>query len=218
MGDSESREMYLKSIFELEDGGEPVPVSLVAKRLGFSSVSATEMMKRLESNSLVVHSPYKGYALSAKGRKRAASVVRRQRLWGRFLGDHLGIPWAEIYDFACSLEHATNSKVTEALAEFLGHPEKCPHGNTIPEADGHCEADEGEALSEAGLGKRVRIERIAQPETALCDYLAERKLLPGAILSTIEQAPFNGPLTVAMEGKEIALGREMAARIFVVGV
>ena len=49
MPESESREMYLKSIYEIADGEEPVAVSLLAKRMGVSPVSATEMVKRLRS-------------------------------------------------------------------------------------------------------------------------------------------------------------------------
>ncbi len=215
MSDSESREMYLKSIFELKVGEEPVAVSSIAQRLGVSSVSATEMMKRLEQNGLVIHTPYKGYDLSAEGRKRALVVVRKQRLWERFLVDHLGIAWEQLYDFSCSLEHATHSQVTEALANFLDHPTHCPHGNPIPGPDGEYAENTYRPLSEIDLDQQVRIERVVQPESALCDYLAARGLTPGATLVTIEQAPYNGPLTVDLNGQQIALGREIAARIFV---
>ena len=64
MPKSESREMYLKSIYEIADGEEPVAVSLIAKRMGVSPVSATEMVKRLEKhpNKLVLHSDNKEYS------------------------------------------------------------------------------------------------------------------------------------------------------------
>ena len=60
MPETESREMYLKSIYEIADGEEPVAVSLLAKRMGISPVSATEMVKRLETAHLIIHTPYKG--------------------------------------------------------------------------------------------------------------------------------------------------------------
>ncbi|MCJ7714989.1 MAG: metal-dependent transcriptional regulator [Anaerolineales bacterium] len=133
---SESKEMYLKSIFELAEGEEPVAVSLLAKRVGVSPVSAAEMVKRLEESKLIVHTLYKGVALTDTGLQRALIVVRRQRLWGRFLADHLKITWSQIYDISCRLEHATDETVTEALAEFLGNPTTCPHGHPIPDANG----------------------------------------------------------------------------------
>ena len=215
MADSESREMYLKSIYELESDGEPVAVSSVAKRLGVSSVSATEMVKRLVDYDLVKHTPYKGVELTAEGRKRALSVVRRQRLWGRFLTDHLNIPWDQVYDFACSLEHATDAMVTEALADFLEHPATGPHGNPIPEVDGSIKERPSVPLNEMELHQEVEVVRIDRPETTLCGYLAERGILPGTVMNLVDEAPYNGPFTVMVGEQEIALGREIAARVFV---
>ena len=212
---SESREMYLKTIYELENGDTPVPVSLIAERLGVSAVSAMEMVKRLEGNELVVHTPYKGVELTKNGRLRALSVVRRQRLWGRFLADQLQIPWEYVYDFACRLEHATDDAVTEALAKFLGHPKICPHGSPIPDTDGVVEPLNDVPLNEVAIGKLGRVTRIDRPETTLCTYLVERGLLPGASFLLEDEAPYNGPLSLRIEEREVAIGREIAGRIYV---
>lgn len=216
MADSESREMYLKSIYELEEDDGLVAVSNLAKRMGVSTVSATEMVKRLEEQALVAHTPYKGVALTEEGRLRALVVIRRQRLWGRFMADHLNIRWAQIYDLSCRLEHATDATVTEALADFLGHPETCPHGNPIPKADGSIASDSAAPLVEFKIGQEVKVIRIDQPETTLCNYLEDRNILPGVSFELVDEAPYNGPITVRLaKGEEIALGREISARIFV---
>jgi len=215
MPESESREMYLKSIYEISDGEEPVAVSLLAKRMGVSPVSATEMVKRLEAGDLIIHTPYKGVALTESGLYRALIVVRRQRLWGRFLADHLNIPWAQVYDLSCRLEHATDAAVTEAMAEFLGHPTICPHGHPIPDADGNINIPPAFPLNEISCEVKVEIIRIDQPELILCEYLEERGMLPGTLLKIVDEAPYNGPFTVEIDGKEIALGREISSRIMV---
>jgi DtxR family Mn-dependent transcriptional regulator len=215
MPDSESSEMYLKSIYELSNGENLVPVSLLAKRLGVSPVSATEMVKRLEKQDLITHTPYKGVRLTEQGLIRALIVVRRQRLWGRFLTDHLKIPWSQVYDLSCRLEHATDATTTEALADFLGHPNYCPHGHSIPDSNGQMEDREAFPLNEISCEVQVEVMWIEQPELTLCEYLEERDIFPGTILKIIDEAPYNGPYTVALNGKEIALGREISARIFV---
>ena len=215
MADSESREMYLKTIYELEADDEPVAVSLIAGRLGVSAVSATEMVKRLEESELVIHTPYKGVELTPTGRSRALSVVRRQRLWGRFLSDQLNIPWEYVYDFACRLEHATDDAVTEALAEFLGHPEVCPHGSPIPAADGTVAEPEDIQLNQVPVGQTGRVTRIDRPESTLCTYLVDRGLLPGVEFRLEDEAPYNGPYTLRIGEREVAIGREIAARIYV---
>ena len=111
---SESTEMYLKAMVELSDR-EMVGIGRLAERLRVTSVSANEMVRRLSEQGLVKHTPYKGVALTKKGREAACNVLRRQRLWECFLYDHLKIEWALVYEFACSLEHATGPEVTEAL-------------------------------------------------------------------------------------------------------
>ena len=207
--------MYLKSIYELSDGDDPVAVSLLAKRLGVSPVSATEMVKRLEAGQLIKHTPYKGVALTHSGQQRALIVVRRQRLWGRFLADHLKIPWSQVYDISCRLEHATDDAVTDSLADFLGNPTICPHGHPIPDANGMVEIPPAFPLNEISCEVEVEIIRIDQPELILCEYLEERGMLPGTNVKIVDEAPFNGPFTVEMNGKEIALGREISGRILV---
>jgi DtxR family Mn-dependent transcriptional regulator len=214
MPESESREMYLKSIYELSAAGdELVPVSLLAKRLGVSPVSASEMVKRLESYGAITHTPYKGVALTKDGLRRALIVIRRQRLWGRFLADELKIPWSQVYELSCRLEHATDASVTEALAKYLGHPTTCPHGHPIPDPQGKIEIKPTTPLNEIEFDLEVQIIRIDQPELILCEHLEERGLLPGAHLEIIDEAPFNGPLTLKVNNDEISLGREISSRI-----
>lgn len=215
MPKSESREMYLKSIYELTEGDDLVAVSLLAKRVGVSPVSATEMVKRLEGQKLIIHTPYKGVELTKKGLQRSLIVIRRQRLWGRFLADHLNIPWPQVYELSCRLEHATDAAVTEALAEFLNHPNTCPHGHPIPDANGQVEEVTAFPLNEISCEVEVEVIKIEQPELPLCEYLEERGIFPGTILKITDEAPYNGPYTVELDDTEIALGREISARIFV---
>jgi DtxR family Mn-dependent transcriptional regulator len=215
MPESESREMYLKSIYELANGEELVPVSLLAKRMGISPVSAAEMVKRLEEHDLINHTPYKGVALTGSGLHRALIVIRRQRLWGRFLADHLKIRWSQVYDISCRLEHATDAEVTEALAAFLGYPAICPHGHPIPDADGNVADQPAMPLNEADFEIEVEVIRINQPELTLCEHLEEKGIFPGTILIVIDEAPYNGPYTLLLDDHEITLGREISNRILV---
>jgi DtxR family Mn-dependent transcriptional regulator len=213
MAESESTEMYLKSIFELGEQGEPVPISNIAQRLGVSSVSANEMIKRLAERDMVVHTPYKGVELSPSGKQRAVIVLRRHRLWERFLVDHLGIPWADAHDPACRMEHVTPNEVADALDIFLGNPKTCPHGNPIPTSDGKLETPDTTRLSELAIGQAGTVSYIYPEETILLEYLAERRLFPGAAISVEDLAPYNGPLTLLVDGEEVILGREVAAHL-----
>jgi len=210
---SESTEMYLKAMSEL--GDREVAIARLAERLRVTTVSANEMMKRLGEQGLVSHMPYKGVTLTKKGREAASNVIRRQRLWECFLYDHLNIEWAKVYELACSLEHATAPEVTEALAEFLEHPQTCPRGNPIPDENGLFTPLNGVPLSEVDVGKTVKVLAVNATATDILKYLQEKNILPGQKLKILEAAPLKGPLTLNVNGKEVALGLSLAEFVIV---
>lgn len=212
---NESTEMYLKTIRELTDNNEPVPISALARRLEVSTVSATEMIHRLEDHNLVTHTPYKGVQLTDDGCGHASEIIRSHRLWERFLVDHLQLSWEKVHDVACRLEHATDPEVTNALAQFLGNPETCPHGNPIPEAGRRLKVTTSHTLSDLVPGDSGVIERIHPESNLLLEYLAAHDVLPGHHVAVVEIAPFNGPIMVKIDDQTHALGQEVAAHIFV---
>ncbi|MBP6471195.1 MAG: metal-dependent transcriptional regulator [Chloroflexi bacterium] len=211
---NESVEMYLKTVSELAAGNDLAPISALADRLGVSTVSATEMVHRLCEKGLLDHTPYKGVALTEDGRRRAQRVIRRHRLWECFLVDFLNLPWEKVHDYACRLEHATDTAVTEALAAFLNHPQTCPHGNPIPSAAGDVAAANDKPLGDLQPGDHGAITRIYPESLLLLDYLAARGILPGQPVEFEEIAPFNGPLMIKIGSETHALGQEIAAHIF----
>lgn len=210
---SESTEMYLKAMSEL--GDRDVAIARLAERLNVTHVSANEMMRRLGEQGLVTHTPYKGVTLTKKGREVASNVIRRQRLWEVFLYEHLNIEWSKVYELACSLEHATAPEVTEALAEFLEHPQICPRGNPIPDVKGVYTPLGGVALSEVEVGKTVTVLAVDATATDVLKYLQDKNILPGQKLKVVEAAPMDGPLTLQVGGKEVALGLSLAGFVIV---
>lgn len=210
---SESTEMYLKAMAEL--GDRDVAISRLAERLNVTSVSANEMMRRLGDQGLVTHAPYKGVTLTKRGRVAASNVIRRQRLWECFLYDHLHIEWAKVYELACSLEHATAPDVTEALAKYLNHPQTCPRGNPIPDENGVYIPLKGRRLNELKTGEQATVRAVDATATDVLKYLQERDLLPGNDIIVLEAAPLRGPLTLCVEGREVALGLAAAEYVIV---
>ena len=213
---NESTEMYLKTVAELANGGgAPVPISALAERMGVSTVSATEMVHRLQDQDLLIHTPYKGVVLTEKGRRWATALIRNHHLWECFLVDHLKLPWAQAHEYACRLEHATETAVTEALAVYLNHPATCPHGNPIPTAEGRVAEPDDLPLTAVRPGQQGTIRRIYPESNLLLDYLAARGLQPGQSFTVNEIAPFHGPIFLACADAIHPLGQEIAAHIFV---
>jgi DtxR family Mn-dependent transcriptional regulator len=211
---SESTEMYLKAMAELSDY-DVVAIARLAEHLNVTAVSVNEMVRRLSEQGLMTHTPYKGVTLSEKGREMAGNVMRRQRLWECFLYDYLKIEWSKIYELACSLEHATAPEVTEALAAFLGDPKTCPRGNPIPAADGSYTPLSGIPLSKTAIGETVQVLAINATSTDVLKYLQDRNILPGSDVTILDIAPLQGPLTIKVGGKEVALGLQTADFVLV---
>jgi putative ABC transport system ATP-binding protein len=71
--------------------------------------------------------------LTARGRRRAADIIRRHRLAERLFTDSLALESeTEIEQQACKFEHILSPEATEKICTFLGHPRTCPHGAAIP--------------------------------------------------------------------------------------
>ncbi|MGQ9586216.1 MAG: metal-dependent transcriptional regulator [Anaerolineae bacterium] len=208
-------EEYLETIHRLEQTveGTVVPLSDLANSLGISVVSANQMVRRLEERELVTYTPYRGVVLSAEGRERAATLLRRHRLWERFLTDVLGLPWEEVHEEACRLEHATSSAVEGRLADFLGEPATCPHGHPVPTEKGEVARQESSFLAQAEPGQAVRVLSVPEQNPELLCYLAGMGFRPGVEVQVEAKAPFGGVLTVRIGEERHVLASEVAAQV-----
>ncbi|MHB1361260.1 MAG: FeoA family protein, partial [Thermoleophilia bacterium] len=104
------------------------------------------------------------------------------------------------------------------LAQILGNPETCPHGYPIPGTRGAKKrAREARPLSSLSVGDEAVIDRVAEEDSQLLQYLATLGLLPEARVSVKEIAPFKGPMLVKVCGAQYALGQEVASKIMVKG-
>jgi DtxR family transcriptional regulator, Mn-dependent transcriptional regulator len=130
---SQAVEMYIGGIFRLrKTPSDPVSLRQIQRYFLFSPISIHEMITKLEAQALLTYQPYKGVVLTDEGEKLAASLIRRHRIWERFLVDTLSFLPEEVHNIADQLEHSASEEVTNRLSTFLGDPESCPHGSIIP--------------------------------------------------------------------------------------
>ena len=184
----------------------------LASALGVSPATATAMVKRMMSQDLVMHVPYKGVALSQEGRKLAAAVVRRHRVVERFLSDLLGYSWDEADKLAPCFEHDLPQQVEERLFEALGRPATCPHGFPIP-GEGEEGVPQLSQLYDLEQGEIAVVALSSSVSQAMVAFLAEMGLVPGAQVEVISKQPFGGPLMVRVEGVERTLGERAGRQV-----
>ena len=206
---------YLKAIWEVGGSGA-ASTKDVADRLSVAPASVTNMFARLQEIGLAKYERYQGASLTEVGREEALRLLRRHRLIETFLLEHLGYSWQEVHEEAERLEHAVSDGFTERLAEFLGHPDRDPHGDPIPAADGTLAAEESSPLDEAAVGDRVRISRVKHDDSTVLAFLGERGLVPGRVVEVKEVRALDGIVTVVDEdGETHTLGESLARSIFV---
>jgi DtxR family Mn-dependent transcriptional regulator len=206
---------YVKEIYKLEASGRRVTTSALAKELGVSAPSVTSMVKKLATLGLVEHERYRGATLTPKGERVALEVIRHHRLLEQYLSQTLGLPIDALHAEADRLEHALSEELEAHIDRQLGFPTHDPHGDPIPGPDLKLVVTEATPLSTLAPGAKATVERVPDGDGELLRYLSELKLTPGSRVEVREAAPFEGPLTVRVDGAEHAISRELAAKIAV---
>jgi DtxR family Mn-dependent transcriptional regulator len=214
----EAVEDYAKAIHALERqaAGEPVQTTAIADRLCVSPGSVTAMLKRMAKLGLLEHEPYKGVRLSAAGERLALEVIRHHRLLEAYLSEKLGMPWDQVHDEAEVLEHYISEDLEERIAAALGHPDRDPHGDPIPDRELSGEGSvDGVALSALEPGQHGTFVRVSDGVPEMLRYLSDRAILPGVGLRVTGREPFRGPVTVEVDGSEHAIGEGLAERMLI---
>lgn len=214
---SHAMEDYLKTIHQIaeETDGAPVQTQALADRLGVTTASVTEMVKRLDRLGLVEHAPYRGVSLTPRGTAVALEILRHHRLLELFLVEQLGMAWEDVHTEADRLEHVISEALEDRIADKLGQPDRDPHGDPIPARDGSVPSDPWVPLATADAGTSVEILRVSDSDPALLQYLAERGLVPGVRVDVVAVDHLAGVLTLAVDETACTLALATAAAIAV---
>jgi DtxR family transcriptional regulator, Mn-dependent transcriptional regulator len=208
-------EDYLKAIYVLRQEHSEVTTSLLANHLGFAPPSITGMIQKLAKLGLVTYEPYQGVSLTEHGQRTALEVLRHHRLLELFLVQALGYSWEEVHAEAEVLEHVISETFEARIAAHLGHPTVDPHGDPIPAIDGTLPPCSGHPLTQLRSGHSGEIVRVTAQHPEHLRYFAQLGLVPGALVTLHGQAPFDGPLTVAIGDTVHHLDSRMARAILV---
>ncbi len=204
---------YLKEIYKLEAEGTRPTTSAIARRMAVAPSSVTSMLKKLSALGLAEHSPYRGVELSEDGKKIALEVIRHHRLLEQYLAETLGVPIDAVHAEADRLEHVLSEELEARIDEQLGFPTHDPHGDPIPDAGLRIDMKRLRSLDALEPGEQATISRVPDGDSDLLRYLAGLRLVPGGRVTMRRSEPFDGPLTVAVDGQEHAISRDLAMQI-----
>ena len=220
----DTTEMYLRTIFELEEEGVVPLRARIAQRLGQSGPTVSQTVARMERDGLLTVEGDRHLELSGQGRALATRVMRKHRLAECLLIDVIGLEWDQVHEEACRWEHVMSETVERRLLTLLDHPTESPYGNPIPgldelgdDASGGTFLDGLMSLSAAaGVADRdVVVRRIGEPiqdQVAVMASLRRAGVQPGASVAVRASA---GGLLVGVGGASEELSLSVAAHVFV---
>jgi DtxR family transcriptional regulator, Mn-dependent transcriptional regulator len=222
----DTTEMYLRTIYELEEEGIVPLRARIAERLAQSGPTVSQTVARMERDGLLSVSGDRHLELTDLGREKATRVMRKHRLAERLLLDVIGLEWEFVHDEACRWEHVMSDRVERKLLTMLGDPRESPYGNPIPglaELGGPAHADQFrsgvvvpllDALTDGGR-RELLVRRLGEPlqtDLALMSRLSRLGVRPG--LTVVAQRS-GDDVRVSTDLGEIQVPAPSAHHVFV---
>jgi len=220
----DTTEMYLRTIYELEEEGIVPLRARIAERLHQSGPTVSQTVARMERDGLLTVEGDRHLQLTDEGHSLAMRVMRKHRLAERLLTDVIGLDWELVHEEACRWEHVMSETVERRLLELLDHPTESPYGNPIPGLAELGEAGDGEQFRDGvetlasvvgDDSRRVRVRRISeemQKDETLMGALRRAGAIPGAVIAAVSTQ--EGVL-LGSSGETAEIVPEAADHIFV---
>ena len=220
----DTTEMYLRTVFELEEEGIRPLRARIAERLHQSGPTVSQTVARMERDGLLTVEGDRHLEFTGEGRRLATRVMRKHRLAECLLTEVIGLDWELVHAEACRWEHVMSETVERRLLELLDHPTESPYGNPIPGLaelgdvpDPEMFLDGVEPLSlVAGAGdSRVLVRRIGEPiqtDEVLMAALRRAGAFPDHVVTITRAA--EGVL-IGSGGETAELDDEAASHVFV---
>ncbi|HKC27893.1 MAG TPA: metal-dependent transcriptional regulator [Jatrophihabitans sp.] len=220
----DTTEMYLRTIYELEEEGVVPLRARIAERLGQSGPTVSQTVARMQRDGLLHVADDRHLELTEDGRHEAIGVMRKHRLAERLLHDVIGLEWEDLHIEACRWEHVMSEKVERRILALLEKPLVCPHGNPIPGLEQlglPFATDQSEplrSLSDAAGGPQTdviisRISEQLQPDADLMHRMDKAGMRPGHRVSVTRGA--KGVEICADGGERTFFDRVVADHVFV---
>ena len=219
----DTTEMYLRTVYELEEEGVTPLRARIAERLRQSGPTVSQTVARMERDGLLTVEGDRHLELTDEGRRQATSVMRKHRLAECLLIDVIGMEWEEVHIEACRWEHVMSDSVERRIAALLGSPTSCPHGNPIPGLDELAALPDPSSdgplvtLEQAAAGgsEKAVVRRISeqiQPDADIMRDLRSAGVQPGR---TVCLAPDSKGLTLTTDDGTTTVDGTTARHVFV---
>lgn len=211
-----AEENYLKAIFHLEyESQDEVSTNAIADSMETKPSSVTDMVQKLAEKKLLTYKRYKGVQLTLEGKKVAADVIRKHRLWEVFLVEKLDFPWDEVHEIAEQLEHIQSEELITKLDKFLGSPDFDPHGDPIPDAQGNIKRTEKKLLSDLKKNQKGICIGVKESSAEFLQYLDKKQISIGSKITVLGKEFFDGSMIIQVGNGQFFISKNVAENLFV---
>jgi len=211
-----SEENYLKTIYHLElELDKGVSTNSIAKKLDTKASSVTDMIKKLSEKEVVEYKKYKGVKLTSLGKKTAANIVRKHRLWEVFLVDKLNFSWDEVHDVAEQLEHIKSEKLVDQIDAFLDFPTHDPHGDPIPDREGNLKIVEKSLLSTLSKSEKGICVGVDDSSSEFLQFLDKKGITLGKQITVLEKEDFDDSVSIIVDGEKLSISNKIANNLYI---
>ncbi|MBE7629764.1 metal-dependent transcriptional regulator [Tenacibaculum piscium] len=213
---SQSEENYIKTIYHLalvSDKG--ITTNAIANMLVTKASSVTDMIKKLSDKKLVVYKKYQGVTLTNFGKKTAANIIRKHRLWEVFLVEKLNFSWDEVHEVAEQLEHIHSPKLIDELDAFLGHPKTDPHGDPIPDKQGNLPQIKKSLLATLHKNEQGVCVGVNDTSSEFLRFLDKQEIGLGQHIQILDKEPFDDSFLVKINDKIMTISNKVANNIYI---
>lgn len=213
---SQSEENYIKTIYHLSlVSKKGISTNAIAKKLNTKASSVTDMVKKLSEKEVVNYKKYQGVTLTDFGKKIAANIIRKHRLWEVFLVEKLNFSWDEVHEVAEQLEHIKSPKLINELDIFLGFPKRDPHGDPIPDKDGNLPQIQKRLLSTLGNDEVGVCVGVNDSSSNFLRFLDKQGIKIGIEIKVLEKESFDDSLQIEVNERTLSISNKVANNIYV---
>lgn len=212
-----TEENYIKSIYQLgRYGTMTVSTNGIAEALETKASSVTDMVKKLAEKGYANYKRYQGVSLTLEGKKIAADVVRKHRLWEVFLVEKLNFTWDEVHDIAEQLEHIKSEKLINELDKLLDYPTHDPHGDPIPDKNGDIKKTDKSLLFNLAENAKGVCVGVKDTSSSFLKYLDKHKIALGSEITVVSREDFDDSMVIQINGTmTISISQAVANNLFV---
>ncbi len=110
----------------------------IASKLGIPGSTATDLVKRMETEGLLSYKKYYGVSLTPLGRSKAEQIYRNHRLLELLLVKELSLTEEEACTASSGIDEHLSKDLADVICKKYSHPVSCPCGKEVLSSNECC--------------------------------------------------------------------------------